>query len=129
MSSVDDNVATTDTPAASCAATAEVGHYRHDEMNPKPGRLVAHILVDIDEDQNAWKEYTERDIRPLRHGVRGKRIRQEQDIDQKHKPREKQRKEQEVEIYIRVHHANIILPFANPKKEKASTDRGIPIDI
>jgi hypothetical protein len=79
------------------AAAAEIGQDHHDQMRGEPDVFVAHILVDIDQDQNARRENAEQNVGLLRHGIFG--IPALKKINEQNDAREEKRKKQKIKIH------------------------------
>lgn len=68
-------------------------------MGYEPNVVVAHVLIDIDQDQYSGKEDAQENVSPLRDAVRREELREHQQIDQQHDARDEQREKQEIEIH------------------------------
>lgn len=80
-------------PSPACfPASAKVREQHYDQVGGEPDVVVAHILVDVDQDQDTRRKYAEQDVGPLRDGVRRERRRKHHEIHQHHEPRKKERK-------------------------------------
>ena len=60
-------------------------------MDYEPDILVAHVLIDVNQDENSRKEQAEQNIRPVRETIRRVDLRIEQYEDDKNQPREEER--------------------------------------
>ena len=69
-------------------------------MGDEPDIVGTHILVDIDQDQHPRHEDTEQDICPLRDRVCRIKIRIQKEEDEQNDTREKQRKDQKINVHI-----------------------------
>ena len=67
-------------------------------MRHEPEILVAHVLVDVYQDQHAWEKETEDDVRPVRYRVCGIDVGVEKNKNEQHEPWEEKREQEEVEI-------------------------------
>ena len=77
-------------PANCFAAAAEVGNDHHNEMCYEPDIDRSHVLVDVDQDENAGHEDSEQDIGPLRYGILRVKIRKQEEVNEQDDAREKQ---------------------------------------
>lgn len=78
--------------AVGFAAASEVCHDGDDQMGDEPDIFVAHVLIDIDQDEHSRENDAEQDVGPLRNAVRREEVRIHRQIDEHHDPREEQRK-------------------------------------
>lgn len=72
-------------------AAAEVRQDRDYQVGGEPDVFVAHVLIDVDENQDSWKESSEHDIGPLGNGVSRKIRRESEKIYEHHDPRGEER--------------------------------------
>lgn len=78
--------------AAAClAASAEVGEEHDDEMGDEPDVVIAHVLIDVDQNEYARGEDAEQDVRPYGDYVLRKQAGEHQQIDKHHYPRKEKR--------------------------------------
>jgi hypothetical protein len=62
-------------------------------MGREPDVLVTHVLVDVDQDQEARKDQPEYDVRPVRQRVGWIEIRIQKVEDDQYEPRKEKREE------------------------------------
>ena len=81
-------------------AAAHVGEDHYDEVRRKPDIVVTHVLVDVDEYQDARHEYTKDQVSPLRNTIRGKKLGEKKQIYEHYQPRKEEGKQQEVKVHL-----------------------------
>lgn len=78
--------------AVGFAAASQVCHDGDDQMGDEPDIFVAHVLIDIDQDEHSRENDAEQYVGPLRNAVRREEVGIHRQIDEHHDPREEQRK-------------------------------------
>ena len=71
------------------SAAAEISQNHHDQMRDKPNVVRAHILKNVNQNQNSRRENSQKNIRPLRHIVLRKLRREQKQINEQNDAREK----------------------------------------
>ena len=56
-------------PTSGLAATAEIREDHDNKMGDKPDIVVAHILIDVDQNKDPWSDNSEHHIKPVRHEI------------------------------------------------------------
>ena len=79
--------------AARFATASEIGDEHHDQMGDEPNVVGTHILIDIDQDQDARHKDAEQDIGPLRDRVCGVEIGVQEEINEQDDSWKKERKD------------------------------------
>lgn len=90
-------------------ASAKIRKYHYDKVSDKPDVIGTHILINVDQYQNAWQKNAEQDVGDLRDGVGRIKIWEQEKINEQNDPRKKQRKDQKVKI-----HTNLAPPVRKP---------------
>lgn len=67
------------TPPKGLTGPAQVREDRSDQMGGEPDILIAHVLIDVDQDQHPRKENAQDNVSPVGKGVGGIQSRKEQD--------------------------------------------------
>ncbi len=80
--------------------SAKVREDHHDQVGGKPNVVIAHVLVDVDQYQDARSKYPKQQIGQLRHTVRREQVREQKQIHQHHDPRCKKRKQQKIKVHL-----------------------------
>src|SRR5438045_733282 len=93
------NFASAPSAATGLAASAEVGKDRYYQMSGKPDVVVTHVLINVDQYQNARHKNAQNDVCYLRDAVRRVEIWENEKIDEQHDAREEERKEKKVEVH------------------------------
>jgi len=82
----------------SLARSTDIREHGGDEVDDEPDIFVAHVLIDVDEDQHPGKEKPEKYVRPVGQAIRRIELRIEEYEDEKNKPREEDREEKKIKV-------------------------------
>ncbi len=77
---------------------ARIREHRGDEVGDEPDIFVTHVLIDVDQDQHAWKQESQEYVSPDRDRVRRIEIWIEKEEYDENQPREKEREKKKVKI-------------------------------
>lgn len=68
-------------------------------MRDEPDIFITHILINVDQDQNARRENAEQNVSPLRHKILRIKFGKKNQKNEQNDAREKKRKNQKIKIH------------------------------